>query len=268
VLAGARPGAVVSLEPNIPELRPSDEAVARIAIQTGGVYSAAAHAELEPAADRSVIEANVRRLEAMRRAGLVQRTGCGDFVVGADHLTTAMTFEERLVARAPVSARVASYWSLAEQVDAPALTHLDKVMAGQAEAPAGDSRIAHDFEQALQQRRLFLIDQGWMGEQDRGPSRHAMQRLASGELQRHAQQLAKELGVPVLTYEARRVSGVYARRIDLAQGRMALIVGERQANLVPWRPALERFAGRDVEGVMRGHRLSWSLSRGIGLSIG
>jgi len=37
----------------------------------------------------------------------------------------------------------------------------------------------------------------------------------------------------VLTYDAHRVSGIYARRIDMAQGRMALILGERQANLVP-----------------------------------
>ncbi len=56
----------------------------------------------------------------------------------------------------------------------------------------------------------------------------------------------------MLTYAANQIQGVYARRIDLAQGRMALIMGERSARLVPWRPALERFAGRQVEGLMRG----------------
>ena len=95
-----------------------------------------------------------------------------------------------------------------------------------------------------------------------------MQRLAQLELTNRARVLSGELGVPVLTYDAHRGSGVYARKIDLAQGRMALIVGERQANLVPWRPALERFAGRQVEGVMRGQGLSWSLSLGIGLGLG
>ncbi|MDP3737456.1 MAG: DUF3363 domain-containing protein [Hyphomonadaceae bacterium] len=267
VLAGVQSGALVSIEPNVPEPRPSDEAVARIAGQTGGIYSVVSHAELEPHADRRVLEANVRRLEAMRRAGLVQRAGNGDFIVGGDHLANAITFEERLVARMPFSVRVASYWSLAEQVDAPGLTHLDRVLAGQADAPNGSSRIAREFEEALQQRRLFLIEQGWMGEQDRGPSLQAMHKLAEGELGRHAHQLAGELGVPVLTHNARRVSGVYARRIDLAQGRMAVILGERQANLVSWRPALERFAGREVEGVMRGQGLSWSLSRGLGKDL-
>jgi len=267
VLAGAQPGALVVIEPNVPELRPSDEAVARIGGQTGGVYSAAAHAELEPTVDRRVLDANVRRLEAMRRAGLVQRTGNGNFLVGADHQATAMAFEERLAARAPFSARVVSYWSLSEQIDAPGLTHLDKILAGQAEAVGGDSRIVRDFEQALQQRRLFLIEQGWMGDLEKTPSRQVMEKLATAELQSHAKHLTKELGVPVLTYEARRVSGVYARRIDLAQGRMALIIGERQANLLPWRPALERFAGREVEGTMRGQGLSWSLARGIGIGM-
>lgn len=267
ILAGVQPGALISIEPNVPELRPSDEAVARIASRTGGIYSAAGHAELEPLSDRRVLEANIRRLEAMRRAGLVERAGNGDFLIGDDHLGNAMTFEERLVARAPFSARVVSYWSLSEQIEAQGLTRLDKVLAGQAEGPAGNSRIARDFEHALQQRRLFLIEQGWMREHEIGPSLQAMRKLATRELEQQARQLAKELGIPVLTYEARQVSGIYARRIDLAQGRVALILGERQANLVPWRPALERFAGRQVEGAMRGQGLSWSLARGMGIGL-
>ena len=173
-----------------------------------------------------------------------------------------------MVRRAPFSAQVASYWSLSEQVEARAPTHLDRVLVSDADGPSGEARIAREFEQALQQRRLFLIEQGWMAPHEAAPSRQAMQRLAQLELTNRARVLSGELGVPVLTYDAHRVSGVYARRIDLAQGRMALIVGERQANLVPWRPALERFAGRGVEGVMRGQGLSWSLSRGIGLGLG
>lgn len=45
---------------------------------------------------------------------------------------------------------------------------------------------------------------------------------------------------------SRTVSGVYTRRIDLAQGRVALIVGDQTSQLVPWRPALERFAGQNA----------------------
>jgi hypothetical protein len=266
VLADIQPGAIVAFEANQPALRPSDIAVARIAERTGGLYSIESHARLEPYADRRVMEANVRRLENMRRLGLVERASNGEFYVG-DHLSAAMAFEERLMQRAPFSAQVASYWSLGEQVDALGPTHLDRVLAGEADGPTGEGKIARDFEHALQQRRLFLIEQGWMGHHDHGPSRQALQRMAQLELSTQARALSDELGVPVLTHDAHRVSGIYARRIDLAQGRMALILGDRQANLVPWRPPLERFAGRHVEGVMRAKGLSWSLSRGLGIDL-
>jgi hypothetical protein len=268
VLAAAEPGAIVSFEPNVPTVRPSDEVVARIGASSGGIYSPQIHAELEPNVDQRLVAANVRRLEVMRRMGLVQWSGNGEFIVGHDHLANAMTFEERLVRRAPFSAQVASYWSLGEQIEARAPTYLDRALIGEAEGPSGEARIAREFEQTLQQRRLVLIEQGWMAPHEAAPSRQTMQRLAQLELTNRARVLSGELGMPVLTYDVHRVSGVYARRIDLAQGRMALIVGERQANLVPWRPALERFAGREVEGVLRGQGLSWTLSRGIGLGLG
>ena len=266
VLADIQPGSMVTFAPNEPTLRPSDIAVARVADQTGGIYSVAAHASLEPYADRGVMEANIRRLENMRRLGLVEGLGNGEFHVG-DHVTAALAFEEKLVRRAPFSAQVASYWSLGEQIEAIGPTHLDHVLAGEAHGPTGESKVAREFEQALQQRRLFLIEQGWMEAHDPRPSRQMLQRMAQFELTTQATALREELGIPVLTYDAHRVSGIYARRIDMAQGRMALIVGERQANLVPWRPPLERFAGREVVGVLRQQSMSWSLQRGLGIEL-
>ena len=91
-----------------------------------------------------------------------------------------------------------------------------------------------------------------MGKDDRVLSPSPLAQMAVNEMRHMAQRLSHELGKPVLTYAANRVEGVYARRIDLAQGRVALIMGERSAHIVPWRPALERFAGRQVEGLMRG----------------
>ena len=267
ILTGAQPGAIVEIRPNQPTIRPSDKAVAQIAARMGGAYSPEAHAALAPHVDRGVLAANVRRLEAMRRMGLVQRRSDGTFFVGDNHLATARAFEERLVQRAPFSARVASYWSLGEQIEAFGPTQLDRVLAGETTAPSGEGPVARNFQLALQQRRLFLIEQGWMGGDQQTLSRQALQRMAVIELSAEAKALSEELGTHVLTYRAHRVSGVYARRIDLAQGRMALIIGDRQANLLPWRPALERFGGRQVEGAMRGQGLSWSLSRGLGIDL-
>jgi hypothetical protein len=91
--------------------------------------------------------------------------------------------------------------------------------------------------------------------------------MAALELSAKAKELSGELGLHVLTHVPNRIAGVYARRIDLAQGRMALIIGQRQANLVPWRPALERFAGRQVEGILRGQTLSWKLERSLAIGL-
>lgn len=268
VLSGVQPGALVTIAPNHPATRPSDHAVNRVAAQSGGIYSPQAHAELDPYVDSRIIAANIRRLEALRRAGLVQRDADGPFRVGPDHLDNALAFEQRLVRRAPFSAQVVSYWSLGEQIDALGPTQLDHVLAGVAQPPKGEGVLVRDFENALQQRRMYLIELGVMGRDQQRFPQTGLAKLASAELNAQAKALSRELGVPVLTYSPQRVEGIYARRIDLAQGRMALILGERQAHLLPWRPPLERFAGREVEGVMRGAGMSWSLSMGRGVSLG
>jgi hypothetical protein len=214
-----------------------------------------------------LIQANIRRLEAMRRLGFVERRQDGVFEIGKDHLDKVLAFEQRLARRNPLSAQVASYWSLGEQVETLGPTHLDRVLAREDAPPPGEGAFARQHASALQQRRLFLIEQGWMGREDRVLSASALDRMASTEMRAMAQRLSHELGKPVLSYAANRVEGVYARRIDLAQGRVALIVGERSAHLAPWRPALERFAGRQVEGLMRGPSLSWGLARGISVGL-
>ena len=266
-LADIPPGAIVTFEPNIPVVRPSDEAVARIAQRTGGLYSAEHHWREEPHTEHSLIKGNIRRLEAMRRFGLVERHSDGVFGVGADHLDRALAMEERISRRYPLSPQVASYWTLGEQVEALGPTHLDRVLAREAAPPLGEGDFAREHASALQQRRLFLIEQGWMGKDDRVLAPSALPQMAVNEMRHMAQRLSHELGKPVLTYVANRTEGVYARRIDLAQGRVALIMGERSAHLVPWRPALERFSGQQVEGLMKGRSLSWELSRGLGIGL-
>jgi hypothetical protein len=267
VLADAPPGAIVAFEPKVIRARPSDEAVARVASQTGGLYSADHHVGIEPRVDRGLVAANVRRLEAMRRAGLAERGNDGAFRIPPDHLAHAAAYEARLLAQSPVSARVVSYWTLAEQVEALGPTHLDQVLAGEAEAPRGEGTFARRHAAALQRRRLFLIQEGWMNEADQRLAPFALRTMALNEQTGLAQRLSQELDRPVQRETPANVRGVYARRVDLAQGRVAVILQERQAFIVPWRPALERFAGREVDGVMRGRTVSWSLAKGVGLDL-
>jgi hypothetical protein len=267
-LDGSAPGAMVTLEPHVPAPRPADHAIAAIAEKTGGLYSAEHHLAETSSVSHGLIESNIRRLEAMRRMSLVSRNADGVFVVGHDHLTRATLFDERVSRRYPLVASVASYWTLDEQVQALGPTRLDRVLAGEAAQPQGEGVFARQYAAALQQRRLFLIEQGWLGSDQTLLPQSTLSWMATNELRATADDLSKEIGRPVLTVRLNHIQGVYARRIDLAQGRMALVIGDRQASLVPWRPVMERFAGREIEGTLRGQGISWGLSRGRGLGLG
>ncbi len=58
----------------------------------------------EPRQPQASIEANIRRLEAMRRMSLISTHADGVFVVGHDHLKRATLFDERLSRRYPLIA--------------------------------------------------------------------------------------------------------------------------------------------------------------------
>lgn len=262
-----RPGALIEIDPVAPTLKPSDNAVARIAGANKGLYSEAIHLAQEPWLDPELVRANTRRLEAMRRMGLLERQTSGAFEVGDDHHVRALTYEIRLARQAPVRVQVLSYLTLDEQANASGPTELDRALAGVVDQPAGEGTFARDFERAMQRRRLFLVENGWMQAQDRTLVPARLAELAEIEMRDMAQRLSRELSKPVHTAMLARVEGVYSRRVDLAQGRMALIETETSARLVPWRPALEPFAGRKVQGLMRGQSLTWSLTRGRGIDL-
>jgi hypothetical protein len=259
-LDGVQVGANVALEPRAIEVRPSDIAVADVASRTGGAYSIAHHASAAPGASQALMEANVRRLEAMRRAGLVDRSADGVFQIAGDHLERALAFERKLAMRSPLEVRVHSHLPLRDQVKAIGPTRLDRILAGSEQRLRGKGRVAAAEAVALQQRRMFLIEQGVMGASDEKLGGHAMVSMARAELAEAARRVSQQLGVPVLTQHRGSLEGAYVQRVDLAQGRMAIILQERQAFIVPWRPTLERFAGREVRGAIRGNGLSWGLS--------
>ena len=267
ILEDTPKGALIAFEPQEARIGPSDEAVARVARLNRGLYSADIHARMEANVPDGLVAANIRRLEAMRRAGLISRGRDGIFDIAPDHLDRVLTYERARLVRAPMAPRVQSYMTLTNQIAATGPTHLDRALAGLEAAPDGAGHLAREFEAALRQRRLFLIEQGWMGAADKRLSRQALEDMKAHELRTTAKVLAREVGMPV-TLGSGTVSGVYTRRIDLAQGRVALIVGDRSSQLVPWRPALERFAGQNVIGVQRGRSISWSLQRGRGLGLG
>ncbi|HWA20980.1 MAG TPA: DUF3363 domain-containing protein [Caulobacterales bacterium] len=124
--------------------------------------------------------------------------------------------------------------------------------------PDGPGRFAQEFEQ---RQRLFLIEQGLMGCTDMALSPDALDRLASRELQSMAHRLEKELGRPILTQLGAHFDGVYARRRPVS-GTLRAPLGARDGAACPLAATLEHFAGRHVQGFVRGQLISWGLWRG------
>lgn len=260
-------GAIVAFEPREARIRPADEAIARVARMNRGLYSADIHTRMDADADPGLVGANIRRLEAMRRAGLVTRGSDGIFDIAPDHLDRVLDYERIRIARAPVSPRVLSYWTLDNQIEATGPTYLDRMLAGQEAKPPGSGLLAQDVETALRQRRLVLIEAGVLGGANSPLTAKALEHMAARELHATIRHLSEDTGMPVSMAAVGETSGVYGRRIDLAQGRVALIMGQQSSQLVPWRPKLERFAGREVVGHLRGRSISWSLKMGRGVDL-
>ena len=57
------------------------------------------------------------------------------------------------------------------------------------------------------------------------------------------------------------VQGTYRNATMLASDKFAVIERNAQFTLVPWRPILERYRGREVVGIVRGMGVSWQLGR-------
>ncbi|NEU35121.1 DUF3363 domain-containing protein, partial [bacterium LRH843] len=79
-------GAIVEVAPSKSRAKPSDRTIAAIAAAHGGRYSDAIHAEDDPASSASYREAHKRRLEALRRKGVVERLPDGTFAIPNDYL--------------------------------------------------------------------------------------------------------------------------------------------------------------------------------------
>lgn len=258
--------AVVRVVPRTAQVRPVDRTVAEVAAANDGRYSVALHLKHDPSANQAFAETYVRRLEAMRRAGMdVVREPDGSWRISADHLGEAQRFEARQLRDRPVAVEVLAAGPIGELARHDGATWLDRELSSSARMSARDVGFGREVRDAFDVRRQWLIEQefaesGAGGFRMRPDSLGALQRR---ELLRVAGQLSGDLGKPfVETHVGDRVEGRVARRIDTASGRLALIEKSREFTLVPWQSVLEKQIGRQVGGFMRDAGINWQLGRG------
>jgi type IV secretory pathway VirD2 relaxase len=250
--------------------RSVDKTIAALAARNHGFYEPRQHAEIArmiqriPGGDvEGHVEAHVRRLEALRRAGIVERLDADHWEIPKDFLEQSAAYDKQHGRKLVVE--VHSAIDLDRQVGADAATWLDRQLVGRHRVETAPMGFGHKVEKALERRQETLIARNLAYRAQDGGVRYQPDLLATlqrRELDRAGGRLAAR-SVEPLTYIPARdgatVRGIYRGSVALTGGRFAVVADERHFTLVPWRAVLERFRGREVTGLVSGMGVSWQL---------
>jgi len=257
--------AIVRIAPRSGRVRQVDRTIAEVGAANGGRYSIDAHLRQDSAATEAFAETHVRRLEAMRRTthGVVREPD-GTWIIAPDHLDKAAAFEARQLRDRPVTVETLSAVPLDKLPSAEAATWLDRELVAEAPTPVRDAGFGREVRIAQVVRRQWLIAEQ-LAEERNGQTVYRPGMVAAlqrRELLRVACQLSDELGLPFVEAKAgSRIEGRFARAVEMASGRYALIERSRDFTLVPWRSVLAPHVGKSVAGVMRGNGINWMVGR-------
>jgi type IV secretory pathway VirD2 relaxase len=260
-----------------PTSRPADRTIASLA--EGGVYRPSDHRQrlesgqmrLPPGANADdLVESHVRRLEALRRAKVVERLDADQWSVPSDFLARAETYEATQDRRAQV--RLLSAFDLDRQVTSDGATWLDRQLVGKTPPEAAPNGFGGEVGRALERRREVLVRQGHARRAQDGGWRAKPDLLRTLERQEVAKvgaALAREKNLPFRVPETgETVKGRLADSIQLASGKFAVIEGSYDFSLVPWRSTLESYRGQQIAGTLEpGGGVAWQLGRNRGLGI-
>lgn len=258
-------GAIVEVKGSA-EMRAADRNITALAVD--GVYRADHHLAVaqrdatlgrEP---RELVAAHVRRLEALRRAGIVERVSEGVWHVPGDLAERGRQYDVQPLGGG-VAVELKSHLPIERQAQVIGATWLDQQLIGGGMGP-GDLGFGEEVKAALRQRAEFLVEQGLA--ERRGHRvilvRNLLVALRGRELATAAQDIAAETGLehrPVT--DGQRVAGIYRRCVQLASGRYAMLDDGKTFSLVPWKPGIEQRLGQHLSVTMRGGSASWELLR-------
>ncbi len=247
------------------EIRAADKNIAALAVD--GLYRTDHHltmatTQATPTRDpKEVVDAHVRRLEALRRDGIVERVAEGVWRVPTDLPERGRQYDAQRLGG--VSVELRSHLPIERQVRVIGATWLDQQLIDGASGIAGNG-FGGEVREALRQRSDFLVEQGLA--ERRGQrvilARNLLAALRGREIEGAAKTIAAETG---LTHRAvadgERVTGTYRRSVQLASGRFAMLDDGMGFSLVPWRPVVEQRLGQQVSAIVRGSSATWELGR-------
>ncbi len=258
-----REGMIVRLSAPATESRTVDRTIHEIARAERGLYSAATHRHRDPAASDDFIDAHVRRLEALRRSGLVERLPTGSWLVPDGYPEKAAAYDRRRDKEPTL--HILSPRPLQDLVEIEAATWLDRQLAGEDKATLPETNFGKEVREALAARRRWLITQGLAREADGvlTADRRLLDRLTRMELARVSDALKAETGKAVIVpKDGEHIDGVYRRPLQLVSGRFAILENEQGLTIAPWRPFMDKYRGRALSGTLQRGRVNWQLMRG------
>ncbi|WP_246797172.1 relaxase/mobilization nuclease and DUF3363 domain-containing protein [Burkholderia perseverans] len=264
-------GAVVEVK-GAADVRAADRNIAALAVD--GVYRTDHHlavvqGQARPDRDpREVVAAHVRRLEALRRAGIVEREAEGVWRIPGDLAERGRQYDAQRPGGG-VAVELKSHLPIERQARVIGATWLDQQLIDGGKK-LGDLGFGAEVKDALRERADFLAEQG-LAEQ-RGQrvvlARNLLATLRGRELAKAAKDIAAETGLehrPVA--DGQRVAGIYRRSVMLASGRYAMLDDGMSFSLVPWRPVIEQQLGQQLAATVRGNGVSWDIRWKRGPSI-
>ena len=264
-------GAIVEVKGST-EVRAADKNIAALA--SDGLYRADHHLAIEqgrakPGRDpQEVVAAHVRRLEALRRAGIVERVAEGLWKVPDDLAERGRQYDAQRLGG--VAVELKSHLPIERQARVIGATWLDQQLIGGGRG-LGDLGFGGEAKQAIQQRADFLAEQGLA--ERRGQriilARNLLGTLRNRELAQAAKDIAAETGLAHRpAADGQRVAGIYRRSVMLASGRYAMLDDGMGFSLVPWRPVIEPRLGQQIAATVRGGGVSWEIGRQRGPTVG
>ena len=268
---------IVEAAPVVSGPRPADRNIAANAEQHNDVYRPSRHLErVRDSFERqgkdpeAFVRSHVRRLEALRRAGLVERINADHWKVPKDIVARGQAYDLSQGSDG-LRIRTISAIGLDRQIASDGATWLDRQMIADDRSDLRDSGFGREVGKAMNWRAQRLVEMGLATAKDgkiRVPG-DIVATLERREIERVGHQMARERGLTYMPANAGEyVSGRLAGAASLVSGRFAMIDNGLGFQLVPWQPLLEKRIGQHISGLMRDDGgIEWTLGRNRGLSL-
>ena len=264
-IKGIAPGMIVQASPQTYSPKQSDYTISDIASKRGGIYSPSAHEMNDPSAREEYIHAHVRRLEAMRRIGHARRNADGSWKIPQDYLKRAASYERKRGFNNSVKLNVLSRVPLKDLTNTIGKTWLDEELRNSVESGSYDG-FGEEVEAAKVQRHQFLVSKGII-EKSQPVTENSLITLEQLDLRNASKSLTREYDKPYKPVTTNhKISGIYRKVIDRPSGKYAVIEKSKEFTLVPWRETMDRNLGKSVTGIAKGQMISWTLTKGRGIS--